>query len=136
MAWNVIACLYGMDVITFLHDMVDKLAFIAWLLACFRGMDEKVSEIGSKARKVHILEQARMLIMLCTFDYLAMDVEKLAIESDSRMVALSEVCVSLSYGMVMVSMFSGRVEERLGRQLKPQKGFAGVPRTRPASKGH
>ncbi|GJS92785.1 hypothetical protein Tco_0799753 [Tanacetum coccineum] len=57
MAWNVnvIACLHGMDVITCLHDMVDKLAFMAWLLACFYGMDEKVSEIRSKARKVHIL---------------------------------------------------------------------------------
>ncbi|GKA44541.1 hypothetical protein Tco_0737265 [Tanacetum coccineum] len=49
MAWNVIACLYGMNVIACLHDMVDKLAFMAWLLACLCGMDGKVSEIGSKA---------------------------------------------------------------------------------------
>ncbi|GJY24404.1 hypothetical protein Tco_0398062 [Tanacetum coccineum] len=48
MAWNVIACLYGMNVIACLHDMVDKLAFMAWLLACLRGMDGKVCEIGSK----------------------------------------------------------------------------------------
>ncbi|GJY59676.1 hypothetical protein Tco_0459568 [Tanacetum coccineum] len=41
MAWNVIACLHGMDVITCLQNMVDKLAFMAWLLACLRGMDGK-----------------------------------------------------------------------------------------------
>ncbi|GJX70125.1 hypothetical protein Tco_0307296 [Tanacetum coccineum] len=54
MAWNVIACLHGMNVIACLHDMVDKLAFMAWLLACLRGMDGKVSEIGSKARNDEI----------------------------------------------------------------------------------
>nr|GEW37215.1 hypothetical protein [Tanacetum cinerariifolium] len=51
---NVIACLYGMNVIACLHDMVDKLAFMAWSLAYLRDMDEKVSEIGSKARNDEI----------------------------------------------------------------------------------
>ncbi|GJS34005.1 hypothetical protein Tco_0532387, partial [Tanacetum coccineum] len=52
MAWNVnvIACLHGMDMIACLHDMVDKLAFMAWLLACFYGMDEK-ERISKKGRK-------------------------------------------------------------------------------------
>ncbi|GJR90926.1 pol polyprotein [Tanacetum coccineum] len=39
--WNVIAFLHGMNVIVCLHDMVDKLAFMAWLLACIYGMDGK-----------------------------------------------------------------------------------------------
>ncbi|GJS63678.1 zinc knuckle CX2CX4HX4C containing protein [Tanacetum coccineum] len=43
MAWNVIACLHVMDVIDCLQNMVDKLAFMAWLLACLRGMDGKES---------------------------------------------------------------------------------------------
>ncbi|GJR58499.1 hypothetical protein Tco_1500661 [Tanacetum coccineum] len=51
MEWNVIACLHGMDMIACLHNMVDKLAFMAWLLACLCGMDGKVSEIGSTGRK-------------------------------------------------------------------------------------
>ncbi|GJZ69311.1 hypothetical protein Tco_0632861 [Tanacetum coccineum] len=70
MAWNVIACLnglecdslphgmesclHGMNVIACLHDMVDKLAFMAWLLAFFRGMDGTVNEIRSKARNDEI----------------------------------------------------------------------------------
>ncbi|GJT10412.1 hypothetical protein Tco_0857454 [Tanacetum coccineum] len=58
-----IAFLHGMkcdslpswhNVIAYLHDMVDKLAFMAWLLACLRGMDGKVSKIGSKARNDEI----------------------------------------------------------------------------------
>ncbi|GJT57392.1 hypothetical protein Tco_0992446 [Tanacetum coccineum] len=58
-----IAFLHGMEcdslpswhnVIAYLHDMVDKLAFMAWLLACLRGMDGKVSKIGSKARNDEI----------------------------------------------------------------------------------
>nr|GEX48703.1 hypothetical protein [Tanacetum cinerariifolium] len=48
---NAIAFLNGMDVIACLHDMVDKLTFMAWLLACLRRPDGKVSKIGSKARK-------------------------------------------------------------------------------------
>ncbi|GKA62064.1 hypothetical protein Tco_0761583, partial [Tanacetum coccineum] len=41
MAWNMIACLHGMNVIAYFHDMVDKLTFMAWLLACLCGMDRK-----------------------------------------------------------------------------------------------
>ncbi|GKA64613.1 hypothetical protein Tco_0764320 [Tanacetum coccineum] len=46
--------LHGMNVIACIHDMVDKLAFMAWLLACLCGMDGKVSEIGSMARNDEI----------------------------------------------------------------------------------
>ncbi|GKB68564.1 hypothetical protein Tco_0929976 [Tanacetum coccineum] len=61
MAWNVIACIHGMECDSlpswygiFLHDMVDKLSLMAWLLACLCGMDGKVSEIESKARNDEI----------------------------------------------------------------------------------
>ncbi|GKB72939.1 hypothetical protein Tco_0934351 [Tanacetum coccineum] len=83
MAWNVIACLHGMDVIAYLHDMVDKLAFMAWLLASFLGMDERVSEIGSKARKVHILDlrSKQGVDNVGAFDYLAMDVRYICDEA-------------------------------------------------------
>ncbi|GKB66690.1 hypothetical protein Tco_0928102 [Tanacetum coccineum] len=85
MTWNVIACLYGMDYDilpscrgcdSLSSDMVDKLAFMAWLLACFSGIDEKVSKIGSKARKVHTLDlrSKQGVDNVGAFDYLAMDV--------------------------------------------------------------
>nr|GEW99466.1 hypothetical protein [Tanacetum cinerariifolium] len=41
---------------TCIHDMVDKLAFMAWLLSCLCSMDGKVSEIGSK--------ETRMMMMI------------------------------------------------------------------------
>ncbi|GJV61080.1 ALP1-like protein [Tanacetum coccineum] len=37
--------LHGMDVIACLHDMVYKLAFMAWLLACLHGMYGKMQEL-------------------------------------------------------------------------------------------